>query len=80
MKFSYNEQREYETIGQEVETLEANIAEVEAQMEASFSDYAHLETLSAEKAKLEEALQEKMERWLYLEELAERIAAQNEKE
>ena len=49
-------------------------------MEASFSDYAHLETLSAEKAKLEEALQEKMERWLYLEELAERIAAQNEKE
>ena len=80
LKFSYNEQREYETIGQEVETLEANIAEVEAQMEASFSDYAHLETLSAEKAKLEEALQEKMERWLYLEELAERIAAQNEKE
>ncbi len=79
LKFSYHEQREYETIGQEVEALEAKVADVEAQMEAAFSDYAHLETLSAEKAALEEALQEKMERWLYLEELAEKIAAQNEK-
>ena len=75
-KFTYGEQREYDTIEDDIAALETQIAGIEQQMEAAATDYVRLEELMGEKAKLEEQLETKTERWLYLEELAEQIAAQ----
>lgn len=76
LKFSYKEQREYETIEDEIEQLENKIAQVEGQMEQYAADFVKLRELMAEKEVMEEQLEEKMERYVYLEELAERIAQQ----
>lgn len=77
LKFTYNEQREYETIDEEIEKLEEKIAATEQQMEENASQYTKLGELTEEKAKLEQQLNEKMERWVYLNDLAERIETQN---
>lgn len=74
LKFSYNEQREYETIAQEVENLEKEIEKCNTDMAGCSSDYAKLNEIIEKKDALEQRLSEKMERWLYLEELAEKIA------
>ncbi len=75
LKFTYQEQKDFETIEEEIGTLETEIAGKEAEIEAAAADYGRLNRLMEEKAVLEEALEKKMERWMYLEELAARIAA-----
>ena len=77
LKFSYKEQREYETIDEDIERLEEKIASVGQQMEENASQYTKLAELTEEKSKLEEQLNGKMERWVYLNDLAEKIQAQN---
>ena len=74
LKFSYKEQREYDTIDDTIAQLEQQVKEVEAQLLQSTSDYVKLQELSAKKEQLEQELEEKMERWVYLNDLAERIA------
>lgn len=76
LKFSYHEQREYETIDEDIERLEEKIAAVEKLMEENSSQYTKLADLTAQKEELEQQLNEKMERWVYLNDLAERIEAQ----
>jgi ATP-binding cassette subfamily F protein uup len=76
LRFSYQEQREFERIDDEISDLEGKITQVEAEMEQQATDYTALERLSREKETLEEQLDTKMERWVYLNDLAERIAAQ----
>ena len=73
LKFSYNEKREYETIDDEIASLEEAIGDVEKDMEENGTNSARLTKLTARKAELEEQLDRKMERWEYLNELAERI-------
>ena len=70
LKFTFKEQREFETI-------DADLAELEAQITACRSDYVKLQELQARQAELEAALEEKTERWVYLNELKEQIDAQN---
>ena len=77
LKFSYHEQREYDTIDEDIEKLEEKISEVEQLMEENSSQYTKLADLTAQKEELEQQLNEKMERWVYLNDLAERIEAQN---
>lgn len=77
LKFSFKEQREYETIDDDIAALERKIADCETEIEAAASDYVRLQTLLAEKETLEKQLEEKTERWVYLNDLAERIDAQN---
>ena len=77
LRFSYKEQREYETIDEDIERLEEKIASVGQQMEENASQYPKLAELTEEKSKLEEQLNGKMERWVYLNDLAEKIQAQN---
>ena len=77
LRFSFREQREYETIDADVAALEAQIADCDAEMERCASDYVRLQELSAQKDALSAQLDEKTERWIYLNDLAERIAAQN---
>ncbi len=77
LRFSFKEQREYETIDADIAALEAQIADCDAEMERCASDYVRLQELSAQKDALSAQLDEKTERWIYLNDLAERIAAQN---
>ncbi len=73
IKFTYKEQREYETIDADIAELEEKIAAVDAAMSEAVSDYNKLTELSTEKEELEQRLEEKMDRWVYLNDLAERI-------
>ncbi len=74
LKFTYKEQKEFDTIDEDIEKLEERIDELESEMLANASDAFILADLSEEKTKLEAELEHKMERWEYLNELAERIA------
>ena len=76
LKFSFKEQREYETIDADIEKLENQIAECERKMALQTSDYVKLQELMDKKAKLEEELENKTERWIYLNDLADRINAE----
>ena len=76
LKFSFKEQREYDTIERDIAALETKIQENQrAQMENG-SDFSKLQTLMEEQKALEAQLEEKTQRWMYLEELAEKIANQ----
>ena len=79
LKFSFKEQREYDTIDEDIANLEEKIAQCETDIAAASSDYVRLQELLAEKESLEKQLEEKTERWVYLNDLAERIEAQNAK-
>ncbi len=74
LKFSFNEQREYKTIDNDIEKLEHQIAECEKEFSKAASDYVQLQEITEKKQKLEKQLDEKTERWIYLNELAEKIA------
>ena len=76
LKFSYQEQREYETIEGDISALETTIETLDQEMAENGTDYVKLRELSEKKDEAEEQLMEKMERWEYLEELAEKIANQ----
>ena len=76
LKFTFKEQREYETIDQDIADIEAKIAECDEKIGLNASDYIRLQELTDEKMKLEALLEEKTERWVYLNDLAERIQAQ----
>ena len=70
-KFSYKEQREYDTIEDDITAKEEAIAKVEAEISNSVSDFVKLSSLSAEKEQLEAELDQLLERYVYLTELAE---------
>lgn len=76
LKFTYMEQREWETIEDDVAALEEKISGLDTQIAAAATDYGKLNELMKEKEAAETQLEEKMERWMYLNELAEKIAAQ----
>ncbi|OWR27279.1 ABC transporter [Saccharibacillus sp. O23] len=73
LKFTYKEQREYETIDSDIEAAEQRISEIAAEMERSGSDSAKLQELMEKQTAAEAKLEELMERWTYLNELAEQI-------
>ena len=76
LKFSYKEQREFDTIDQDLADLEEQIAACEAEQNLCCSDYVKLQELQQKQAELEKKLDEKTERWMYLTELKEKIDAQ----
>ena len=76
LKFSYMEQKEWDTIEDDMAALEEKIADLDTQIAAAATNYGKLRELMAEKEAAEAKLEEKMERWMYLNDLAEKIAAQ----
>ena len=78
LKFSFKEQREFETIDDDIAELEQQIADTENEISRCSSDYVKLQELSEKKEVLENQLAEKMDRWVYLNDLAERIAGGEE--
>ena len=73
LKFTFKEQREFDTIDGDIAALEQKIADIEAAMEKSAADYVELEKLTRQKDEAEAQLNEKMDRWVYLNDLSERI-------
>ena len=78
LKFSYKEKMEYETIEQDILNLEEKLESLDNEMAANATNSKRLSELAAEREQTEADLEHKMERWEYLEELAEKINAQNE--
>ena len=76
LKFSYKEQREFDTIDDDIASLEAQIAQCEEQQSLCGSDYLKLQELTEQQKQMEAQLEEKTERWMYLTELKEKIDAQ----
>ena len=77
LKFSFKEQREFETIDEDIAKLEAAIEENQKAQMAAGSDFTKLQQLTDELAELEAQLEHKTERWMYLTELKEKIDAQS---
>ena len=77
LKFSYKEQLEFESIDGELAELEARLAACVEEQSRCGSDYVKLQELQDRQAELEVQLEEKTERWMYLNELKEKIDAQN---
>lgn len=76
LKFTFKEQKEFETIDDDIASLEAEIEEVDAEINKCGSDFGKLQKLTLKREELEASLEEKMERWVYLNDLAEQIDAQ----
>ena len=76
LKFSYKEQKEFETIDEVIAGLEEKAEEIDGEILKNATNSAKLSKLMKEKEQTEKELEEKMERWMYLNELKERI--QNE--
>lgn len=76
LKFSFKEQKEWETIEADMAKLETDVAGLEEEIQKAARDYGRLNQLMREKEEKEVLLEEKMERWIYLNDLEERIRAQ----
>lgn len=80
LKFSYMEQKEYETIDETIAELEEKIEVLETKILEHAKEYTKLQQFMEEKEQTEALLEEKMERWIYLNDLAEKIKEQKENE
>ena len=76
LKFTFKEQREYETIDDDIAALEEKIAKLDEEIMKNATNSGRLNELMKEKEDAEEQLEERMDRWVYLNDLAERIAEQ----
>lgn len=76
LKFTFQEQKDYETIEGEIAKLEERLETLDQEMSVNARDFAKLNELSKEKEQVEQLLEEKMDRWMYLEDLAAKIATQ----
>lgn len=79
LKFSYNEQKEYESIDQDIASLEEKIEKLDMEIAKEASNYSKLNQLMNEKQEAEEQLEIKMDRWVYLNDLAEQIEQEKNK-
>ncbi len=76
LRFTYAEQKEFETIDAVIEEIENSLRDLEQEMQAYSSQYSKLKELMEKKEELEALLEEKMQRWFYLNELHEKIQNQ----
>ncbi|MCR5324280.1 MAG: ABC-F family ATP-binding cassette domain-containing protein [Lachnospiraceae bacterium] len=76
LKMSYQEQKEFETIDDDIAKLEDELKALEKEIETNSTSYSKLGELMAKKEELSAQLEAKTERWIYLNDLAERIEAE----
>ena len=79
LKFTFKEQKEYETIDDEIASLEEKLEKLDQEIMENATNSGKLSELTVEKEETERTLEEKMDRWVYLNDLAEKIAQQKEK-
>lgn len=78
LKFTYAEQKEYDTIDDDIASLESKIEELDGEIAGAATQYSRLNELMQEKADVEAQLEHKMDRWVYLNDLAEKIETQKQ--
>lgn len=78
LKFTYKEQKEFETIDDDITAIEERLSAIEAETAKAATDFVKLNQLMKESEELKQQLDDKMERWVYLNDLAERIEAQKQ--
>ena len=76
LRFTFQEKKEFETIDEDIEKLEARLAEIDRAIASETDDYKKLQELTEERSATEAELENKTERWVYLNELAEKIQQQ----
>ncbi|SES09300.1 ABC-F family ATP-binding cassette domain-containing protein [Psychrobacillus sp. OK032] len=69
-KMSYKEQREWDTIGEEIEKTEQLITELEEKILTTGSDFTLLQELTDKLEQANSTYEQLIERWSYLEEIA----------
>lgn len=69
VKLSYREQQEYDRIDADMAQMEARLEAIDTEMAGITTDYTRLQALTEEKEALEDSLLEKMERKEYLEDI-----------
>ncbi len=77
-RFSYQEQKDWEVIEDQIQELEEGLALLDTRIEEAARDFVKLKELMEEKEEKEAALEDKMARWVYLNELAEEMASGKE--
>ena len=73
LKLSYREQKEYDTIEEDIASIEEKMEQTEADILKFSHDFVKLNELTKQKEDLQNQLDEKMERWMYLEDLVAKI-------
>lgn len=73
LKFTFNEQREFDTIDDDISSLENKIQSIDGNLDKYSTDFTKLQEMLDEKSNLEKELEFKYERWEYLNNLAEEI-------
>lgn len=73
LKFSYKEEREYETIDDDIAALEDKIQDLDKAIIENATSAGKLIELTKDREEVQKSLDEKTERWVYLTELAEKI-------
>ena len=76
LKFTYKEQKEFETIDETIAALEERLEQLDKEMAANATNAGKLRERSDEQQETQQKLDEKMDRWVYLNDLAEKIAEQ----
>ena len=77
-RFSFKEQRDFDTIDGVIAELEGKLSDLAKQIEANSADYEKVMALMAEQEQTQSALDTAMERWMYLQERYEEIQAVKE--
>lgn len=75
LKFTFKEQREFETIDSDIAALEEKVAALDDEIMKNATNSSKLNELTKQKEETEALLEEKMDRWVYLNDLAEKIEA-----
>ena len=73
IRFTYKEQKEFESIDDDIAELEGQIEKLDQEIAQNVTNSARLNDLLKEKEQAEQALDEKMDRWVYLNDLNEQI-------
>lgn len=76
LKFTYHEKKEFDTIDDDIASIEEELDAIDKEMLANATNALLLADLAKRKDELDNLLLEKMDRWEYLNELAEKIANQ----
>ena len=79
LRFTYMEQKEFETIDDDIALLEEEMQNIEKEIVRNATDFVKLNEWTQKKEETQKLLDEKTERWVYLNDLAERIEEQKNK-
>lgn len=73
IRFTYKEQKEFESIDDDIAELEGEIEKLDQEIAQNVTNSSRLNDLLKEKEQAEQELDEKMDRWVYLNDLNEQI-------